>query len=100
MLSSFRLAEDDTVPFLQRVRGSWEEEMRKYARPHGLEYKVGMGYNLVPWQLGPLEIVRNPNNQDIRNTFAIAYDLLSRRCVTVPRDFFHALLGVLGKCRL
>lgn len=27
--------------------------------------------------------------------FAEAHEFLARRCVSIPRDFFHALLGIL-----
>lgn len=69
--------------------------MRIKGHAHKVEQMVGMGGNLVPWQLGPLEEVRSHNLRGLRAAFATAPELLARRCVTVPRDFFHAILGIL-----
>lgn len=57
---------------------------------------AGIGHNLVPWQLGPMTMVRIINLRGERVSFAAAYDLLAFRCVTIPRDFFHALLGIVN----
>ena len=80
---------------LEEIGQKWSTELREAGTPMRIEAMVGMGYNLVPWQLGPLELVRRQNKDGIRTSFAIAYELLSRRCVTCPRDFFHGLLGIL-----
>lgn len=90
---------------------TWVAVVEKHENPKVAEQMVGMGYNLVPWQLGPLQILRNLNEgselgagNGRKPIFATAYDLLSRRFVTLERDFFHALIGMsivsgLGSCR-
>ena len=80
---------------LEEIGQKWSTELREAGIAMRIEAMVGMGYNLVPWQLGPLNLVRRHNKDGIRNSFAIAHELLSRRCVTCPRDFFHGLLGIL-----
>ena len=79
----------------EEIEQKWSTELREAGIAIRIEAMVGMGYNLVPWQLGPLDLVRRHNKDGFRNSFAIAYELLSRRCVTCPRDFFHGLLGIL-----
>ncbi|KAK0506965.1 hypothetical protein JMJ35_010665 [Cladonia borealis] len=79
----------------EEIKHKWSTELREAGIAIRIEAMVGMGYNLVPWQLGPLNLVRRHNKDGIRNSFAIAHELLSRRCVTCPRDFFHGLLGIL-----
>lgn len=54
-----------------------------------------MGRNLALWQLGPGETIGCKKIQGTGTTFATAHELLARRCVTNPRDFFHALLRLL-----
>ena len=72
----------------------WEVEIQKHNGPHMIEDMVSMGNNLVPWQLGPLEVVRTRSLDGHKIGYANAYEFLSRRCLTHPRDFFHALLGI------
>lgn len=79
----------------EEIEQKWSTEMREDGIAMGIEAMVGMGYNLVPWQLGPLNLVRLHNRNGHRNSFAIAHELLSRRCVTCPREFLHILLGIL-----
>ena len=73
----------------------WSAEIGEEGCATTTEAMVGMGYNLVPWQLGSLGLVRSHNKNGNRIPFAIAHELLARRCVTCPRDFFHGLLGIL-----
>ena len=86
------LAHHDLV---EEMEQKWSTEMREDGSATRIEALVGMGYNLVPWQLGPLSLVRRQNRDRTRNSFATAHGLLSRRCVTYPRDFFHGILGIL-----
>ena len=79
----------------EEIEQKWSTELGEAGIAIRIEAMVGMGYNLVPWQLGPLNLVRRLNKDGVRNSFAIAYELLSRRCVTCPRDFLHVLLGIL-----
>ncbi|KAI1329145.1 hypothetical protein F5Y16DRAFT_113179 [Xylariaceae sp. FL0255] len=71
------------------------EGIRKAGSVYAFERLVGMGTVLVPWQLGPLVRVRQQClNSGVKPAFAIAHQLLKCRCVTNPRDFIHALLGL------
>ena len=80
---------------IKEIGLKWSAEVKKEGCATTTEAMVGMGYNLVPWQLGPLNLVRSHKRSGIRSSFAIAHELLARRCVTCPRDFFHGLLGIL-----
>lgn len=97
ILQDYTLVKDHDVyrPFVQELFFSWADESQKQGNAQDTEKMVGMGENLVPWQLGPLELVRGLNSGGIRTTFATAHELLARRCITIPWDFFHALLGIL-----
>jgi hypothetical protein len=86
---------DILPPVVHELGRAWQAEVAKQGSAHQTEQMVGMGNNLVPWQLGPLESVRSQNMKGVQTTFANAHELLARRCVTIPRDFFHALLGIL-----
>lgn len=72
----------------------WNHELSRKEFPQQLEALVGMGQNLVPWQLGPLSQVRKAFPEG-HASFAAAHALLALRRITDPRDFFHALLSVL-----
>lgn len=96
MLKDFTLVDDPVQKtLLEEINERWGEEVVKQGTAQATERMVGMGNNLVPWQLGPLRGSRIRTLRGIRTPFASAYQLFSRRCVTVPRDFFHALLGIL-----
>jgi hypothetical protein len=97
MFKDYTLVDDLDVqpPVVYELGRAWGVEIRKQGNALDTEQMVGMGNNLVPWQLGSLELVRSQNLQGIRTIFATAHELLARRCVTIPRDFFHALLGIL-----
>jgi hypothetical protein len=83
-------------PFLVReLMRTWDVEVTKNGHPTAVERMVGMGYNLVPWQLGPLQDLQDVHESDRTPVFATAYGLLSRRTVTIQRDLFHALIGTL-----
>lgn len=86
---------DILPPVVHELGRAWNAEVNKQGSAHEVEHMVGMGNNLVPWQLGPLETIRSQNLKGVRTIFANAHELLARRCVTIPRDFFHALLGIL-----
>jgi hypothetical protein len=82
--------------FIVEFTRTWDGEVVKHDHPITLEKMANMGYNLVPWQLGPLQGLRNQDmNDQMQPMFATAYELLSRRNVTLERDFFHALIGTL-----
>ena len=97
MLQDYSLVEDHNVhrPIMQELFSSWADENKKIGNGFDTEVMVGMGNNLVPWQLGPLELVRSQNCAGVPTMFATAHELLARRGITIPRDFFHALLGIL-----
>ncbi|KAK7931127.1 hypothetical protein PG985_001839 [Apiospora marii] len=83
------------VPLLPELIETWRKQSIEMGRNQTIEKMVGMGYNLVPWQLGALEVVREQNLRGRHTIFGNAYELLASRCVTIPRDFFHGLLGIL-----
>ncbi|KAK8857284.1 hypothetical protein PGQ11_013196 [Apiospora arundinis] len=83
------------TPLLPELTTTWRKQSIEIGSHHATEKMVGMGYNLVPWQLGALEVVRTQNLRGLHTTFGNAYELLASRCVTIPRDFFHGLLGIL-----
>lgn len=83
------------VPLLPELVETWRKQSFELGRNQITEKMVGMGYNLVPWQLGFLEQVREQKVRGQRTIFGNAYELLASRCVTIPRDFFHGLLGML-----
>ncbi|KAK5740006.1 hypothetical protein LTR17_004903 [Elasticomyces elasticus] len=87
--------EDATQPFVEEVIHVWWVEVKEQGKAEDVERMVGMGNNLVPWQLGPVELVRTQQMSNVRIPFAIAHELLARRCVTIPRDFLHGLLGII-----
>ncbi|KAI1399850.1 hypothetical protein F4819DRAFT_397255 [Hypoxylon fuscum] len=81
---------------LGEMLDTWGSEVKRQGEPHVLEKIANMGVNLVPWQLGPLELIRHGRQDGLRATFANAYELLAKRCITVKRDFFYAFLHVLS----
>ena len=83
--------------FVLEMRAAWTAEIEKQEFVQTIERMCGMGYNLVPWQLGPLEGCRARILRGESIPFAIAHEVLARRQVTIPRDFFHALLGILRR---
>lgn len=97
MLQDYSLVEDHNVhrPIMQELFSSWADENRKIGNNFDTEIMVGMGNNLVPWQLGPLELVRGQNCAGVPTMFATAHELLALRGITISRDFFHDLLGIL-----
>lgn len=74
----------------------WYMEAANATYAVATEAMFGMGYNLVPWQLDPLDQVRSHNESGRRCAFATAHELFARGCVTNPLDFFHMLLGTLN----
>ncbi|KAF2236016.1 hypothetical protein EV356DRAFT_575243 [Viridothelium virens] len=97
MLADFTLLKDHDVQLslVKELQDTWSTEIEKQGNAHATEQMVGMGNNLVPWQLGPLDVVRIKVVHGFQTEFGTAHDVLARRCVTLPRDFFHALLGML-----
>lgn len=97
MLKDYTLVEnrEPSYPFIYELTPAWEKEVKKQGASHKLEKIVGMGNNLVPWQLCNFMYIRDQSLQGNRIMFAEAHEFLARRCVTIPRDFFHALLGIL-----
>ena len=97
MLKDYTIVEnrDPLYPFIYELRPVWDDEVEKQGNIHQVERMIGMGNNLVPWQLCFFENIRDRNLHGRRISFGEAHEFLARRCTTVPRDFFHALLGIL-----
>ena len=95
MLKGYELVQDhDCDSFEEELEPIWYADMARVGDTHAVEAMVGMGNSLVPWELGPLRVIRRHNLDGIRVPFANAHELLARRCVTIQKDFFHALLGI------
>jgi hypothetical protein len=90
MLKGYTLVSSDQAnqSFLDEIHYAWDLQVTKQGSPHRIEHMVGIGENLVPWQLGPLPEIRQQNLQGQKTAFAKTYLMLARRCVTRPRDFF------------
>ncbi|VUC25626.1 unnamed protein product [Clonostachys rosea] len=56
------------------LSGRWEEEKKLFGHTHRIEQATLKDGSVL---------------------FGIAYELLSHRCVTIRRDFFHGILGIL-----
>lgn len=97
MFASYEFVEDFGVkiPIIHELVQAWNAEVKQKGNAQETEILVGMGNNLVPWQLGPLELVRWQNQISKKTHFAMAHELLARRCVTIPFDFFIGLLHIL-----
>ncbi|KAI1491419.1 hypothetical protein F5X96DRAFT_693369 [Biscogniauxia mediterranea] len=96
MLRDFTLLEDSKpqTDFVEDIFAAWSAEARRIEDTRYLEGIAGIGENLVPWQLGPLELVRDMRRGGQRAPFGVAHELLARRCVTVPRDYLRAFVAV------
>ncbi|KAI5920267.1 hypothetical protein F4810DRAFT_723589 [Camillea tinctor] len=96
MLQDFTLLEDPRPQsdFVEDIFTAWSTEVRKIQDTRYLEGIARIGDNLVPWQLGPLELVRDMRRGGQRAPFGVAHELLARRCVTVPRDYLRAFVTV------
>lgn len=81
--------------FMAELIRRWDQELAKHKHPTEVERMVGMGYNLVPWQLGSVQVLQEQNAAGQDTIFADAYGLLSRRNVTIPKDFSSALISTL-----
>lgn len=97
MVNDYTLVDKHPVyrTLIQEVWDVWSTEHKNQTDPLALERMVEMGSNLVPWQLGPIDLIRDLHIAETRTPFGIAHELLSRRCITRRRDFFHVLLGTL-----
>lgn len=97
MAKGYKLVEHGSEPFFSEMSSRWDEEVKRDGWARNLENLVGMNNgSLVPWQLGGVGLLRRQRLNGQRTGFAEAYQGLSRRCVTQPQDFFHALQGMLG----
>ncbi|KAI1637509.1 hypothetical protein F4809DRAFT_661000 [Biscogniauxia mediterranea] len=96
MLRDFTLLEDSKpqTDFVEDIFAAWSAEARRIEDTRYLEGIAGIGENLVPWQLGPLELVRDMRRGGQQAPFGVAHELLARRCVTVPRDYLRAFVTV------
>lgn len=79
--------------FLDRFNDAWGEGIRSHRSVHELEAKIGIGKNIVPWNLGPLAATRAKQTRN----FGLAYVVLARRCCRSRDDFLYALHGII-KC--
>lgn len=96
MAKEFALIDEDPAykSIVTEIMCRWRDEIRRHGNSHDLERMAGIGNNLVPWQLGPLQEVMTEVEKGKPTPFGTAHELLARRCVTIERDFFHALLGL------
>ncbi|KAI0598859.1 hypothetical protein F4775DRAFT_600825 [Biscogniauxia sp. FL1348] len=96
MLRDFTLLEDPNpqTDFVEDIFVAWSAEARRIEDTQYLEAIAGIGDNLVPWQLGPLELVRDMRRGGQKAPFGVAHELLASRCVSVPRDYLRAFVAV------
>lgn len=96
MLQDYKLLDEcrSGLPFADEPVTHWKEEMRKTTWHDVMRFDNGT--NVHPHSLGPLEPTRNLRLQGKINPFSECFNLVSRRQVTVPADFLHALLGLTG----
>ncbi|KAI6090578.1 hypothetical protein F4821DRAFT_20712 [Hypoxylon rubiginosum] len=80
--------------FFAEMTGAWYTELAKSGDAFELENITNP--NLVPWKLGHLDLIRILRRNSLPTTFAIAFELLEKRRVTVRRDFFYAFLGAIS----
>ncbi|KAI1404754.1 hypothetical protein F4819DRAFT_81686 [Hypoxylon fuscum] len=86
---------DTYSTLLHELNGIWQQEVNHRTSSHQVKDIVDLKSSLVPWQLGPLFTTYNLKRQGIRIEYSHAYEMLTWRHVTIPRDFFHAFLGLL-----
>ncbi|KAF2742121.1 hypothetical protein M011DRAFT_462664 [Sporormia fimetaria CBS 119925] len=93
MTKNFQIVKGINDVFIKDTGKAWNEERKLWESVQALESYAGMGENIVPWNLGPLEYGRERKRLDFGNAFS----LLARRGCRSGRDFFHALRGVVGR---
>ncbi|KAI1330297.1 hypothetical protein F5Y16DRAFT_415785 [Xylariaceae sp. FL0255] len=97
MLKDFILLPDDAryESFLEETEKRRGETAKQRDDPHAFGKYLSFKNTLAPWQLGPLNEVRRHNLKGTISPFATAHLILACRCVTNPRDFFHAMIAML-----
>lgn len=91
MLDDYKLFEDVHDVFLHEFHSSLDMIVKERGDFYEAE-TLARDYGMVPWQLGPLTLMRN---QKVAS-FAEAFSMLVRRSCRSNRDFFHALSGILN----
>lgn len=91
MLDDYKLFEDVHDAFLHELHTSLDAIVKERGDFSEAE-KLAQDYGIVPWQLGPLNLIRNQNAAP----FAEAFSMLVRRSCRSDSDFFHALGGILN----
>lgn len=94
MDSELRLhGEESAQVYVGQLRQLWDEQIAKHGGDvHELEARLHIGKNIVPWNLGPLDLCRVDSKS--RN-FGLAFALLCRRGCRDKHDFLYALQGII-----
>jgi hypothetical protein len=98
MVRDFRLMalDADDPPLTHEIWRRWRNEVRAAGSAKDLEATVkALDKSLVPWQLGAVIPVRLNNLNNERTCFGLVYSVLSRRRLTIERDFLYAIEGLL-----
>lgn len=91
MLDDCRLFEGVHDVFLHELHTLWDAIVKDRGDVHAVE-GLARDYGMVPWQLGPLDLIRNRKPAP----FAEAFSMLAKRACRSNGDFFHALGGILN----
>ncbi|WYZ39670.1 hypothetical protein EsH8_IV_000011 [Colletotrichum jinshuiense] len=85
--------EESAQLYQKQLSGLWNEQVTKHGGDvHGLEARLEIGKNIMPWNLGPLGKCRADSKS--RN-FGLAFALLCRRGCRDKNDFLYALQGII-----
>lgn len=86
----------ESTPLTHEIWRRWRDEVRINGSAKDLEATVKRtDGSLVPWQLGAIIPVRLDNLENRRTCFAVVHSILSKRHLTIQRDFLYALEGLL-----
>ncbi|KAF0315775.1 hypothetical protein RB213_002079 [Colletotrichum asianum] len=97
MIQGYLIQDGVEDVFFSELYQSWDRAVREVGDIHVLEAKIAkIGENKVPWNLGYPDRARKIRKEGKRIDFGLAFALLSRRGCRSSRDFYYALLGLVG----
>ncbi|KAL3297422.1 hypothetical protein RB213_011330 [Colletotrichum asianum] len=97
MIHGHQIQPDVKDVFIQEIRQAWKTSIREVGNVHILEKDYAkLGENIVPWNLGKPEEARMIIKEGKRLDLGMAFSLLCRRGCRSQKDFFYALLGLIG----
>ncbi|KAH9230638.1 hypothetical protein K456DRAFT_1727649 [Colletotrichum gloeosporioides 23] len=97
MIHDYHIQPEVEDVFVQEIRQAWKRAVHEVGDVHTLEKDYAkLGENIVPWNLGTPEEARKIIKEGKRLDFSMAFSLLCRRGCHFQRNFFYALLGLIG----